>query len=214
MPKSLNYKSRGAAFTLIELLVVIGIIGVLAAGAGVILKGNNPATALRGGQSTLVSMLSAARGQSALNQVNAMIIVDSDKSSATFLRSVRVVVEKTAGVWTEVGGEVILPQGVYVVPRDNSMSGYVTLKNSSRVSDFFIDNKSVPGVTASASTFLWSKQFTSLGAISVATGGKLLVAAGSLTGSELYTIDNDAAVRGLVISKYGVATLVNESESL
>jgi prepilin-type N-terminal cleavage/methylation domain-containing protein len=209
------------AFTLIELLVVIGIIGVLAGGIGLMLKGNNPGSALRAAQSTLMGTLAAARGQAALNQTNAMIIVQSDPSVDNFLRSVRVVVEITAGsgTWKEVGGEVIMPQGVFIVPNSTSLTS-TTLSStaSKRLSDFFTTSGSVTGLTingaATSTSFLQSKIFTPLGSINSPTGGRVLVAAGNPTGATAFTLDNSAAVRGFVVSKYGVATLINDSETL
>ena len=70
-------RCRSSAFTLIELLVVIGLIGLLAGGLGVAMKNKNPGSGLRSAQSVLVSLLSSARGQSALNQANAMILVQA-----------------------------------------------------------------------------------------------------------------------------------------
>lgn len=213
-------KSRSGAFTLIELLVVIGIIGILAGGVGLILRGNNPGAALRAAQSTLIGTLSAARGQAALNQTNAMIIVQSDPAVDNFLRSVRVVVEITAGsgTWKEVGGEVILPQGVYIVPNSATLTGAaVSNSTAKRLSSFFTTSASVPGLTingvSTTTNFLQSTVFTPLGGIG-SVGGRVLVAAGTSTGATTITLDNTAAVRGFIISKYGVATLVNESETL
>lgn len=199
------------AFTLIELLVVISIIAVLAAGVGLALKGGNPGAALRGGQSTLMSALAAAKGQAALNQANAMIIVDADSTSDTFLRSVRVVVEKTAGTWTEVGAPVILPQGIYIVPKGTLTGVALSSSAASHASDFFTTTGSVTGITG---TFIQSNKFTSLGTLSGGVGGRLLVAAGTITGPNAVTIDNANAVRGLVLSKYGIPVLVSEGDSL
>lgn len=222
-PKKRNALGRSCvrAFTLIELLVVISIIAILAAGVGVMLKGNNPGSALRAGQSTLMSTLAAARGQAALSQTNAMIIVQADPAVENFLRSVRVVVETAAnsGVWKEVGGEVILPQGVYIVPHSASLAGAtVSDSGAKRLSDFFTTSGSVPGFmingVSTTTPFLQSKVFTPLGSMSTAVGGRVLVAAGSGTGATTVSLDNTAAVRGFVVSKYGVATLVSESETL
>jgi prepilin-type N-terminal cleavage/methylation domain-containing protein len=203
------------AFTLIELLVVISIIAVLAGGVGLALKGGNPGAALRGGQSTLISMLSAAKGQAALNQANSMIIVDADPTSETFLRAVRVVVEKTSGTWTEVGTPVILPQGVYIVPQAPSTftESQVALKSSAaaHLSDFFTVKQPLTGITG---TVLQSNMFNSLGALSSGAGGRLLVAAGTVTGQNAITINNDVVVRGLVLSKYGIPTQLNDVDSL
>ena len=92
MKNPASRRSSSRAFTLIELLVVIGLIGLLAGGIGVAMKNKNPGTGLRSAQSTLVSLLSSARGQSALNQVDAMILVQADPTADNFLRSIRVVV--------------------------------------------------------------------------------------------------------------------------
>jgi len=113
-----NSLSFSRAFTLIELLVVIGIIAVLAGGIGLAMRDNNPGSALRSAQGLALSSLSAARGQAALSQNNAQLIVQADNADDRFLRSIRVVVYDTtvSGNWRQVGGEILLPVGVYVVP--------------------------------------------------------------------------------------------------
>jgi prepilin-type N-terminal cleavage/methylation domain-containing protein len=205
------------AFTLIELLVVIGIIAVLASGVGLALRGNNPEASLRSAQGLAIGALSSARGQAALTQSNARIIVQADNNDANFLRSIRIVVPDSAspGNWKQVGGEIILPENVYVVPPTGSLTG-VTFEtangswNVGRNSTLFnAATASVSGLT-NATKSLVSKDISSLGTVE---GGRIVVTPGHRTSGTAVTLDNASAVRGLVVSRYGVASLVDEATS-
>lgn len=217
--KSISHTNR--AFTLIELLVVIGIIAILAAGIGVALRGNNPDASLRGAQGLISGVLSGARGQAALTQSNARIIVQADSTRDDFLRSIRVVIPDPANTaqWKQVGAEVILPPNVYVVPHINTLTG-VTFDstngtwNVGRYSTFLraATAADVAGlVNASASTILVSRDITALGTVD--GSGRIVVTPGRASGATSVVLDNASAVRGLSVSRYGVATLVNEAES-
>ncbi|MFA6961877.1 MAG: prepilin-type N-terminal cleavage/methylation domain-containing protein [Opitutaceae bacterium] len=220
MCKSQNTFFR--AFTLIELLVVISIIAVMAGGVGLLLKDNNPGSALRSSQATLLGILASARGQAALNQTDAMVIVQADTAGDNYLRSIRVVVETSSGsnTWKEVGGEVILPVGVYVVPSLSNLTG-CTLDDTAKLSTFFETTTGVvSGVNVNTTSglktnlqFLRSRKLSSLGSMSNSTGGSILIAAGQLLSASAVKIDNTAAVRGVVVSKYGVPSMVGESDS-
>ncbi|MCS6245628.1 MAG: prepilin-type N-terminal cleavage/methylation domain-containing protein [Opitutus sp.] len=230
-------RCRSSAFTLIELLVVIGLIGLLAGGLGVAMKNKNPGSGLRSAQSVLVSLLSSARGQSALNQVDAMMLVQADPARDNFLRSVRVVVQTASGAttWQEVGGEVVLPEGIYVVPPVTSVANAtLSLLNNSDTKrrSLFVNTGTVTGGTSGlgilvpAGTYFQSLRLTSLGSVLDATsttatnsgikvtGGRLLVAAGRQTGPTAWELDNVSAIRGFVVSTYGVATLINDTATL
>jgi prepilin-type N-terminal cleavage/methylation domain-containing protein len=228
-------RCRSSAFTLIELLVVIGLIGLLAGGLGVAMKNKNPGSGLRSAQSVLVSQLSSARGQSALNQVDAMMLVQADPTKDNFLRSVRVVVQTASGAntWQEMGGEVVLPEGIYVVPPVTSVVG-ATLKllneTDTKRRSLFVNTGTVTGASLGtlvpAGTYFQSLRLTSLGSVLDAasttatnsgikvTGGRLLVAAGRQTGATAWELDNVSAIRGFVVSTYGVATLINDTATL
>jgi len=230
MKKRPFHLPRCRAFTLIELMVVIGLIAVLAGGVGMVMKDKNPGSGLKAAQSTLVSLLASARGQSALNQVDAMILVQADPTKDNFLRSVKVVVKIDSGATTttyqEVGSEVVLPEGVYVVPPSSSLTE-VTLKSSSgnRLSQFVVSS-TVQGASLglTSGTYFKSMQLTALGGISKDTGGgttqvavsggRMLVSAGTQTGANAWTLANDSAIRGFSVSKYGVATLISDTDSL
>ena len=214
-------RRRSSAFTLIELLVVIGLIALLAGGMGVAMKNKNPGSGLRSAQSILVSLLSATRGQAALNQNNAMILVQANPDQPNFLRSVKVVVETSSGtdIWQEMGGEVVLPEGIYVVPPIDSLTGAdVDTKNKpARLSEFVT---STPGaINGITGTYFQSMKLTSLGGVTSGgniqvMGKRMLVAAGTPTSANTVKIDNTSVIRGFVVSKYGVATLINDTATL
>ena len=201
------------AFTLIELLVVIGLIAALAGGVGLALRGGNPSSAVRSAQGVMSSVLAAARGQAALNQTDAMIIVQADSAANNFLRSIKVVVEVTAGsnTWKEVGAEFLLAETAYVVPEASGLAGVTLAKSdTSRLSSFFESTGPVAGLTPVGS-YLRSRKITPLG--SVSSAGRMVIAAGQATSATAVTLDNDLNARGLAISKYGVASFVNDPES-
>jgi prepilin-type N-terminal cleavage/methylation domain-containing protein len=120
-----KFPNSNRAFTLIELLVVIGIIAAIASGVGIALRGNNPEATLRSAQGLALGALSSARGQAALTQTNARIIIQADRNEPNFLRSIRIVVPDlvTPGNWKQVGGEIVLPQNIYVVPPSGTLAG-------------------------------------------------------------------------------------------
>lgn len=201
------------AFTLIELLVVIGIIAVLAAGVGVALRGDSPDASLRGAQGLTASALSAARGQAALTQSTARLIVQADSTKDDYLRTIRVVVQNGAN-WKQVGGDIILPEGVYIVP-PSTITG-VTFEtengawNTERSSSLFnVTPAPVAGITDST-LWLVSKDISQLGTVE---GGRIVVTPGRKTAPTAYVLFNASAVRGIDVSRYGVASLINEPAS-
>ena len=222
-------RCRSSAFTLIELLVVIGLIGLMAGGLGVAMKNKNPGSALRSAQSILVSLLSSARGQAALNQVNARILVQANPGADNFLRSVKVVVQYKDPVtgavstskWVEVGGEVVLPEGIYIVPPvDNLASAVVTSTGeNARLSKFVSTAAATIDVNGVLGTYFTSMDLTSMGGVDNSgstvktSAGRMLVAAGKPIDATSVKLDNTSAIRGFVVSNYGVATLINDVAS-
>jgi prepilin-type N-terminal cleavage/methylation domain-containing protein len=214
-------KTTSAAFTLIELLVVIGIIAALAGGVGLALRDNNPGSALRGAQGLTVSALSSARGQAALTQANAKLIVQADKTNVNFLRAIRIVTTTDNGAnWKQVGGEIILPSGVYIVPNGTVPGLTLDPAGWGRKSTFFSATAptTVTGITASDGLWISSGWISPLGVLTTGSGstivnGYIVVASGKITGPDAVTLDNYESLRGVDISRYGVATLVNEADS-
>lgn len=212
-----NYdkRSRRSAFTLIELLVVIGIIAVLAGGVGIAMRGKNPTAALRGGQGVVVSALSAARGQAALTQSNAELWVEADSpTDGGFLRRIIVVVNGA-----QVGSDIVLPEGAYIVP-GTTFTGVSLVEAdgsgtwpSAQISTFFNSRQSKTINGASPKQYLVSSgSFTAFGTIN-GTSGKIVVGSGASTSATNLEISNPKAARGVLISRYGVATVVNEAGS-
>lgn len=208
-----KYSSR--AFTLIELLVVISIIAVLAAGVGLALRNNNPDASLRSAQGAALGALSSARGQAALTQVNARILVQADSAKDDFLRTLRIVIQDTAtsgNNWKQVGTDIILPEGVYVVPPSTPSS--VTLGtenglwNDGRNSTLF--NSAATTVGGVTGSWFVSKDISSLGTVD---GGRIVVTPGRKTSPTTLVLFNASAVRGLEVSRYGVASVINDPES-
>lgn len=113
------------AFTLIELLVVIAVIGVLAASIGMALRDGDRGPALQAAQSSLSSLVGAARAQAALDGVNSTVLIWSDDSDVeTYLRRACVAqfrdtnADGTADAWVVQGDLIDLPRGVFFVPGD------------------------------------------------------------------------------------------------
>jgi prepilin-type N-terminal cleavage/methylation domain-containing protein len=211
-----NLRKKSGAFTLIELLVVIGIIGALAAGIGLMLKDGNPGASLRSAQGLMVSTLAAARGQAALTQANAEIWVEAGApGDEGFLRRIIVVINGT----TQVGGDILLPQGAYVVP-NGTVSNVSKVESagagswpSERVSSFFGApvNKTING--ASKKYMVSVGALTPLGMVSAGGGGKIVVGSGRMKSATEFEFSRPDSARGILISRYGVATLINDAES-
>jgi prepilin-type N-terminal cleavage/methylation domain-containing protein len=223
---------HSGGFTLIELLVVIGIISILAAGIGISMREGSPTSALRAGQNSLVGLLSSARGQAALSQADSMIVVDVTPGSEECMRSLQVVVRTgaTASVdqWRPVGDPIMLPQGIYIVPPSSSSITGITLTGSwttKRQSSGFLtttagdlterppDTTYTTPVTNAFSgrKYIRFQVFSSLG--TVGSAGTLLVSSGRRTSATDVTLDNPDFIRGVYLSRYGVPTFINETDS-
>jgi len=110
-------QSRG--FTLIELLAVVALIAVFSGVLGLALRHPGEAVVLQAAQGTLASLCSATRGQAALTQQNARLVIVVDPADPeSHLRYLEIVHEEAAGSgqWRAEGGGVFLPRGVYLVP--------------------------------------------------------------------------------------------------
>jgi prepilin-type N-terminal cleavage/methylation domain-containing protein len=228
------------AFTLIELLVVIGIIGALAAGVGLALKDGSPAAALRSSQGLLSGLIAGARGQAAINQADAMIIVEaSDPTSDSFLRELRLVYKTSVSPerWRPVGDAVLLPRDIYVVPPADPFNGIVfsgTEWGPKRRSSGFTNTDPVQLIERDPETgpdavyttpktgilegkkYLCFQPFTSSGQLlnAAGTGAQIIITIGKRTGADIVTLDNPEAISALRLSRYGVPALINESSTL
>ena len=230
-----SQNGKHKAFTLIELLVVIGLIALLAAGIGISMRDGTPTSTLRAGQSSLAGLLASARGQAALSQNDTMIIVDvADASQEACLRSLQVVVRAGPGLdqWRPVGTPIMLPQGIYVVPPPASVGTVPTSGTAALASGWDSRRRSLgfelaatnslternyhatdypyqPTGAFTNKSFIKFRTFSPLGTTS--GEGTILVTAGKRIDASTISFDNQEVVRGVFVSRYGVATLINEA---
>jgi len=210
-------KHPRSAFTLIELLVVIGIIAVLASVFGLAFGRGSSGAALQSSQATLLGLFSAARGQAAIGQNTANIVVNVSPSSEGFLREFYVIVNGRA-----VGSPVTLSQGIYLLPptTGETFSAAISFTAPSawldRTSTGF-NNVAVPPATTgleSGVNYRTVAGITSLGRSSPAGGGNIILAPADRLSGQTISFNNPDAIRGVKISTYGVLTFLNSYESL
>jgi prepilin-type N-terminal cleavage/methylation domain-containing protein len=214
---------RHNAFTLIELLVVIGLMALLAGTLGLALRETSPSLALQSAQATVASFLAGARGEAALRQNRAMLVVDADRASERFLRGVSIAVESApdSGHWRITGADAVLPQGIYVVPRDATLDGVAFAADGDTGSSWRAQRRSslelaragsiAPSAVNPAGRYLcMTAPLTPLGTASSGGGDKLVLATARRS-SEGVRFDRPELLRGIALSSYGVALLINDA---
>jgi type II secretory pathway pseudopilin PulG len=214
---------------LIELLVVIALIAVLAGVLGLALGRGNSGTALQSGQSTISAMIAGVRAEAAVSQLNAALLVNVTPSSDGFLREFRVATTADAGsTWIDTGNVSELPSGIYLVPGNaiavanatftGSNPAWVAGYKSSTFSGGAAGLRKIRNTddTADISTdeYRVVVQMTPKG-LSVTgsdtgTLNRIVLAPAERVSAETIDFNNAAALRGMVISRYGVSSLVNE----
>lgn len=217
--------SNQRGFTLIELLVVIGLIAVLAGGIGLSLGGGDKSNALKSAQNIISSLLSGARGQAALSQSDAAIVVNVTTTSDNFLRELRIVKKNSSNQWIVSGNPIFLDKGVYLVPAQgaglpttnvsfDTVNGawtglYSTAYDTTDIGPLFYDDASPAQNQVSTDMYRILRSFTSLGTTSP---GNIVLSTADLTGPNQLKFNNPNNIRGVKIGNYGVATLINEAE--
>ena len=206
------------AFTLIELLVVLGLIALLMGGLGLGLREGQAAGALQTGQGMMASLLSAARGQAALTQRRVLLVVEAEAESEDFLRRIHLVYETTPGSdrWEGRSDGVLLPAGIFVVPGLANVSGAAFAAGSaawparrrSSLEPAMAGRITTP--TGQGGGYLRMTAPFEVAESGAAGGGERLVLAVARRTATGVEFANPEAVRGVVLSSYGVAVLVNE----
>ncbi len=225
------------AFTLLELLVVIGLIAALSAVIAGGLGGGGRAAALESGQATVAGLITAARTKAPATGRKTRLLVNADPASPErYLRRVVLQSARQPGAsptdWDTVV-EVDLPDGVYVAPAALAQpAGLVATPSEWRrpsdpsaelCSDLFRGQSVSVLLPGDLGAQAWMGiAFTPNGTLA-ATGsgqppkGYWVIAAGGRRppgtyqpGESPVRLDKPQAVRGLLLSAYGVPALLND----
>ena len=148
------------------------------------------------------------------------------------MRSLQVVVRTGATAsddkWRPVGDPIMLPQGIYIVPPSSFSSTGIALSGSwttKRRSSGFLTTTAgslmerAPDTTYTTPvtnaftgrSYIRFQMFSSLGTVSSAA--TLLVSSGRRTSATAVTLENPDFIRGVYLSRYGVPTFINETDS-
>ena len=223
--------SSPRAFTLIELLVVIALIAVLAGGIGLALGRGDGSMAVRNAQGILSSSLSSAKSVAALNQANAGLFVNVDPSSDGFLRELRLgylasvdddgdPITPRVNVRIQRGDPIVLPRGVYIVPRegalstDVSFSGTWTDRKSTAYDSSNVNLKLLNGITNVDGIYHLLVDFDLRGIPGLGAGNRIVLAPAVAQAGEDLLFDRSEALRAVVLSRYGFVNAVNDRSAL
>jgi prepilin-type N-terminal cleavage/methylation domain-containing protein len=210
-----------AGFTLIELLVVIGLIAVIAGVLGLSLGRGNSGTSLQGAQSTSSALIAGARAQAATSLNNSGVFINVSPDSDNFLRECYIAVNNGAA-WVARGDPVLLPRGIFLVPANTAFpianvefgtDGGSWSERSSGFPAAALSLKASDGSTnINSESYRLLVSFTPRGTTS-STMSQIVFAAGERVSGSKVLFNNASAVRGMTISNYGIATLINDVES-
>ena len=213
------------AFTLIELLVVIGLIAALGTVFALGLKGGGRATALASAQSLLANLVGTVRLKAVTTGHETRLLLNtdpvSDPHSARFLRYL-VWQERVADEWRTLG-EAWLPEGVGLLPRDPrtpsnlfAPGGAWTRADGTALRSTALQTAGDLRLAVNSSV---TENWASLGFTAAGTtfsNGDLVLATleplppGSyVPGESPFQFTNPENVRGLSLSRYGLASLVS-----
>ncbi len=237
----LSRRSLGAGgFTLLELLVVIGLIAAMSFFLVSGLTGGGATAALQSGQATLANLITTARTKAPATGRKTRLLLNTDAGAPErYLRHLVLQLARQAGSSTadwDTLVTVTLPEGVYVMPSSLAQSGglvanpadwkRVTDPAADLVSDLFSNQSLSVMLEGDASAQLWTGVgFTPNGTFAALGGGQppkgaLVIALGVRRppgsyqpGESPVQLGNPQAVRGLVLSAYGVPALLSERSS-
>lgn len=228
------------AFTLLELLVVIGLIAAMSFFLVSGLTGGGATVALQSGQATLANLITTARTKAPATGRKTRVLLNVDPNTPErFLRHLVLQLARQAGSsptdWDTLAS-VTLPERVYVMPSALTLAGglvanpvewrRVTNPGADLVSDLFTNQSLSVQLEGDAAAQWWTGvNFTPNGTLAALGGGPppkgaLVVALGVRRppgsyqpGESPVQLGNPQAVRGLILSAYGVPALVGDRSS-
>lgn len=226
------------AFTLLELLVVIGLIAAMSFFLVSGLMGGGATAALQSGQATMANLITAARTKAPATGRKTRLLINTDTNSPErYLRYIALQLARQPGSspteWDTLT-TVALPEGVYIMP--SSLTQAVGLVDSPSnwkrvadpaadlVSDLFNNQSATVSLEGDASAQQWTgvsftatSNLATIGPGTAPPKGFLVITLGTrkppgsyLSGEAPVRLVNPQAVRGLVLSAYGVPALLNE----
>lgn len=214
------------AFTLIELLVVIGLIAALVAVVAVGLRPAGQGVALQAGQSAVANLLNAARLNALATgrDTRVLLCVETASAADDFLRRLAWQ-EKTDQRWIT-QGEIRLPDGVAMLPRNpEAFTGLLapgvawTREDGAALrSTAFRAGADVRAAVNSPGAADWAAVTFSSAGTTMGSGDLVLGAtvirppSDRGAGEAPVRFVHPDQVRGLSVSGYGLATLVNSRE--
>lgn len=218
-------RKASGAFTLLELMVVVGLIAALSFFLlRALTTGRGPA--LQASQGVLANYLVAARSQAAATNQPVRLLVNFNPDGADqpsrFLRLVVLQIQ-SGSAWRSVT-EAYLPEGVYVVPGNGSIpagllgeaeAAWTRTDGAALRSTALRSANSVTETISGGPAELWlCLPIAAAGTTN--SSGDLIVAAGRrrapgsfAAGESPVELPNPEEVRGLAVSQYGVATLID-----
>lgn len=228
---------RAGAFTLIELLVVLGLIAALSFFLVRGLLGGGATAALQSGQATVTNLVTAARLKASATGRKTRLLVNTNVNAPErYLRFIALQLARQAGSspsdWVTVT-TVTLPDGVYIMPASLTQAAglvdrpaewkRISDTSADLVSDLFAGQSINVTLEGDLAGQTWTGvSFTANGTLSPLSGGPppkgfLVMTLGTrkppgsyLAGEAPVQLVNPQAVRGLVLSAYGVPALLNE----
>ena len=233
-PYSLPLRPLSSAFTLLELLVVIGLIAAMSFILFSGLAGGGKSASLQSAQATVSNLVTAARTKAPATNRKVRLLVNVDPASPErYLRFIVLQLARQPGSspadWDTIQS-ISLPAGTYVVP--GSLTGLVSDVTEWKrvsdpaedlVSDIFQNQNLTYVIEGDANAQLWTGvAFTPNGTLAALVGGpppkgSVVIALGQprppgsyAAGAPSVQLVSAQAVRGLVLSAYGVPALLNE----
>lgn len=219
-PRSGASRRSQRGFTLIELLVVIGVIAVLAVVVIGGLGGADKSTALRSAQATVSNAITAARTRAIAKGENVGVMIHHDARYPDRYRRCVVVAEKI-GFTPVVVAEFQLPDGIGVLPhRDRfeatmRIPGDWTGGNSKEALGSTLFNDSISKAVGRSEVETWEyREFTANGTLAGGTAGSVIVGSKqkeiSTNGEVRAIFVSPDQVRGMTVSVYGLARMIND----